>query len=1244
MSSFYGNSGVDKNTLSQIAENTNNIGNLLELNTTAKDNLVAAINQAAAEATAVQEAIAAAENATEAANIAENAVNNITQNLVQISENTNSITEIKNYLDMKINTKEVSGSFLNFSDGLEGYPFKKLEVELEPIQNLNGQANPYPGGGSANILPDVWEDGTFDQTTGEKISGSSLKRTVNQILVIPETEYFRYKDVAAATIRIFYYDANMSLISSAASSVNDYTFTTPANCYFINLAVQTSANLVGINYPSTITTYVPYSNICPISGRTEVNVWGTGKNLAHVAAENESFKGNGNYFTLSYNANSVTMTPTLIGSLYVVYGAFEATEALVGTTFVFSGTTTGGLIGLVRSDVVGTWSSGSSTRSNVYTIAQTDIGHLFGVRFTNTTGTAQTASNLQLEVGSTATTYEPYNGQSVTVEFPALGKNLFNPEAAEANKWLNVNTGAAESTFSNYALSDWIPVKANTAYTFTRPNSARRWFYDVSKNPVQKIDSLTYTPSSNGFIRITIGLSDTSLDSMMFVEGTTLPSTYKPYTNTVYGGNVNMTTGKITVNRAMLTFDGTENWLMGAVSYIKSDSTDIYLVQNNMQRMQFNETPTKGKCNQLAASTTTIWAVTGHANQFVFNATQSEETMFTARDKVKAWLAAQYANGTPVTITYPLATPLTIQLSSQQLTTLKGTNNVWSNGDNINATYVTNIESRLDNKQGASEIICNASGSIASFSDGADGYAIKNLTVNIQPIQDLHGQDASYPAGGGKNLWPVKDMTFSGYSNRLTEENYPEVWAQIRKLKAGATYRISSTSTGDNTWGTLIIYYGDSTNTAIRPTNMTGVAIPDFSDESVVITSIYVQIGGNTTGERTATDCCLMETATSNPAYVPYSNICPISGRTEVNVWGSGKNLFPIEISIDDSIYPHNIYVENYPDLSDFFAKLNTLRGQTVCYSCATTGTASGVSIGVLRIYKSATLMQTFNPSVPMTVADIDFSEATMIVIYGSTNGATIKNIQFEIGTSATAYEPYQPIQTVNMQLGQTVYGGTVDITSGEMTIGWQKYVGSAFTTASTRTGGYYARMLLGGLSYEGGPHNPVLYACNMAKRGQDLYDTWYYNPAGSIGTATSYVHMYVPEDAIDYHEGDNVANLLNATYNASDFEFILPLVEPLAIQLVGQSLSTLKGTNNIWSDAGDVSVDYVADTKLYISQLTEPDPDMIADANIVSGKYFMVGNNLYKATVNIAKDAAIVPGMNCTKTNLAAALNEINS
>lgn len=103
-------------------------------------------------------------------------------------------------------------------------------------------------------------------------------------------------------------------------------------------------------------------------------------------------------------------------------------------------------------------------------------------------------------------------------------------------------------------------------------------------------------------------------------------------------------------------------------------------------------------------------------------------------------------------------------------------------------------------------------------------------------------------------------------------------------------------------------------------------------------------------------------------------------------------------------------------------------------------------------------------------------------------------------------------------------------------------------------------------------------------------------------------------------------------------------IAEPFTIQLTPQQLKLLKGTNNIWSDGGNVSVDYVADTKLFIEQLTEPDVDMVADANITSGQYFMVGNTLYLATANIASGASIVPGVNCTRTSLAAALNAINA
>ena len=99
-----------------------------------------------------------------------------------------------------------------------------------------------------------------------------------------------------------------------------------------------------------------------------------------------------------------------------------------------------------------------------------------------------------------------------------------------------------------------------------------------------------------------------------------------------------------------------------------------------------------------------------------------------------------------------------------------------------------------------------------------------------------------------------------------------------------------------------------------------------------------------------------------------------------------------------------------------------------------------------------------------------------------------------------------------------------------------------------------------------------------------------------------------------------------------------------VTVQLEPHEVASLLGANNIFADTGDSAVEYRADTKLYISRLTEPDADMIADANITSGQYFMVGNSLFKATANIANGGQIVVGTNCTRVSLAQALNEINA
>lgn len=104
--------------------------------------------------------------------------------------------------------------------------------------------------------------------------------------------------------------------------------------------------------------------------------------------------------------------------------------------------------------------------------------------------------------------------------------------------------------------------------------------------------------------------------------------------------------------------------------------------------------------------------------------------------------------------------------------------------------------------------------------------------------------------------------------------------------------------------------------------------------------------------------------------------------------------------------------------------------------------------------------------------------------------------------------------------------------------------------------------------------------------------------------------------------------------------------IEPVTYDLTPTQIATLLGVNNIWHDCnGDTDVEYNADTKLYIEQLTKPtEDDMTANGNIASGKFFMIGNRLFLSTAVIASGDKINPGTNCTELSLADALNNLNS
>ena len=151
----------------------------------------------------------------------------------------------------------------------------------------------------------------------------------------------------------------------------------------------------------------------------------------------------------------------------------------------------------------------------------------------------------------------------------------------------------------------------------------------------------------------------------------------------------------------------------------------------------------------------------------------------------------------------------------------------------------------------------------------------------------------------------------------------------------------------------------------------------------------------------------------------------------------------------------------------------------------------------------------------------------------------------------------------------------------------------------------------------------------------------------GHNGLCNIAPYAYNTSDNVHFYIDNNQVNVFIPpdTDTSTVIQVCATLATPLTIQLDPHTLSLLLGENNIWCDTGDTSIGYRADTKLYIERLTQPtEDDMVANTNIASGKYFMVGNSLFKSTASIASGDAIVPETNCTAMSLADALNAINA
>lgn len=264
------------------------------------------------------------------------------------------------------------------------------------------------------------------------------------------------------------------------------------------------------------------------------------------------------------------------------------------------------------------------------------------------------------------------------------------------------NNGVRTTGVSNFYTLGLIAVKPSTAYTM-HTSASINYFntmeYDASKGFIKRTlygsagnpagDTITFTTgATTAFIRFGSNIDGTTLDytkisaiTWMLTVGSTAEA-YEPYKSQTasvvnllsvgtYADTQEIISGAVTRKVGMLVLDGTETW---------STSSGVFY-------MRVSEAVT-GYGRQAVVSTHYVGTDETNANMpdasmKTANNSGSTYLQLYCKDtscanvtEFKAYLADQYAAGTPVIVLYPLATEIAESVDGQSLSTVAGANTV----------------------------------------------------------------------------------------------------------------------------------------------------------------------------------------------------------------------------------------------------------------------------------------------------------------------------------------------------------------------------------------------------------------------------------------------------------------------------------------------------------------------------------------------------------------------------------------
>lgn len=467
------------------------------------------------------------------------------------------------------------------------------------------------------------------------------------------------------------------------------------------------------------------------------------------------------------------------------------------------------------------------------------------------------------------------------------------------------------------------------------------------------------------------------------------------------------------------------------------------------------------------------------------------------------------------------------------------------------------------------------SGEIVSFEADEDDR-ISSLEVEINPVQDLHGYANPWPAGGGKNKLPPptqNSQTTSGVTfvknndgsitlSGTATANAAIVFVSF-DLPAGDYILSNVGSNAAGSGGEATVYVRDITNSATLTSFELGDSVSGFlfTLSANINIRFYAVVQSGVTVSGTLYPM-IRNSGDGDNTYAPYSNECPISGYTGLMVMRTGKNLF------DKS---------NANILNAYYA---TGQNQVIhagsSFRCVwlpckpnTTYTiinpAKGKASIAYTTVEPADNVPVYNAATNTTTTGSDAKYIVMYVWNSTSDTATfddvLNSLQIELGSTASTYEPYTGT-TIPITFPTTIYGGSDEVIGGalESTMAIIDMGDMSWTYDATND--FFASSTL----------------LKLRKTGIDFICSCYRN-----GGVVSDSQMSSAQDKSIYSNSvtGGWISVKDTTYtNANDFKTAVTgqkicyaFATPVEYTLSANELNTLYGTNNIWTDAGEINV-----------------------------------------------------------------------